>query len=198
MGRVISNLSMSLDGFIEDANGSVELLFEWYNAGSVESETPNDDISFRQSADDAEFTREMIGSIGAIVAGRKLFDVAGGWNGTHPAGVPVFVVTHRVPTAEEWPHEGSSLSFVTEGVPSAVVLAQDAAGDKDVVIASPSLVQQALDAGLLDVVTVDLIPVVLGSGTPYFAGLESTPVRLGNPTVRPGDRATHLSYPVLR
>lgn len=107
MGQVVSNLSMSLDGFIEDANGSVERVF-------------------------------------------------------------------------------------------AIAQAKAVAGDKDVSIASPSIAQQALNAGLLDVITVDLAPVLLGAGTPYFARLASTPVRLDDPEIRPGSRVTHLRYRVLR
>jgi dihydrofolate reductase len=198
MGQVISNLSMSLDGFIEDADGRVDQLFEWYSTGPVETKSANPDISFRQSAEDAAFFHQTIESIGALIAGRRLFDVAHGWNGVHPAGVPVFVVTHRIPTAQEWPHRDAPITFVTDGVESAIAQAKVVAGDKDVVIASPSIVQQALDAGLLDVITVDLVPCLLGAGTPYFAKLASTPVRLDNPTIRPGSRVTHLRYRVMR
>ena len=198
MGQVISNLSMSLDGFIEDANGSVESVFEWYGAGPVEMTSANPDVSFRLSAEDAAFLRETMASIGALVAGRRLFDVAGGWKGAHPAGVPVFVVTHRVPTREEFPYPDAPFTFVTDGVESAIAQAKVVAGEKDVSIASPSIAQQALNAGLLDVITVDLAPFLLGAGTPYFAKLASTPVRLDNPTIRAGSRVTHLRYRVLR
>ena len=198
MGQVISNLSMSLDGFIEDANGSVEQLFEWYEAGSVETKSANPDVSFRQSADDAAFFEQTVASIGALIAGRKLFDVAHGWNGVHPAGVPVFVVTHRPPTPREFPHPDAPFTFVTDGVESAIAQAKAVAGDKDVSVASPSIAQQALNAGLLDVITVDLVPVLLGSGTPYFAGLASAPLRLDDPVIRPGSRVTHLRYRVVR
>jgi dihydrofolate reductase len=198
MGQVISNLSMSLDGFIEDAQGSVDKLFEWYSTGPVQTETANPDLTFHQSAEDAEFFQETVDSIGAIIAGRRLFDVAHGWNGVHPAGVPVFVVTHRVPTPEEWPHQDAAITFVTDGVDSAIAQAMAVAGDKDVSIASPSIAQQALDAGLLDVITIDLVPCLLGSGTPYFANLASTPVRLDDPVVRHGNRVTHLRYRVTR
>lgn len=198
MGLVISNLSMSLDGFIENANGRVDRVFEWYGAGPVEMNSANPDVSFRLSAEDAEFFKQTVASIGALIAGRKLFDVAHGWNGVHPAGVPVFVVTHRVPTPQEFPHPDAPFTFVTDGVESAIAQAKAVAGDKDVSIASPSIAQQALNAGLLDVITVDLAPVLLGSGTPYFAGLASAPVRLDDPEVRRGSRVTHLRYRVLR
>lgn len=198
MGQVVSNLSMSLDGFIEDASGSVERVFEWYEAGNVEVKSANPDVSFRLSAEDAAFFKETVASLGALVAGRRLFDVAHGWKGVHPAGVPVFVVTHRVPTREEFPYPDAPFTFVTDGVESAIAQAKKVAGDKDVAIASPSIAQQALNAGLLDVITVDLAPCLLGSGTPYFASLVSTPVRLDTPTLRAGNRVTHLRYRVLR
>jgi dihydrofolate reductase len=198
MGEVVSNLSMSLDGFIEDANGSVEQVFEWYGAGPVEMKSANPDVSFRLSAEDAAFLKETLASIGALIAGRRLFDVAHGWNGVHPAGVPVFVVTHRVPTREEFPYPDAPFTFVTDGVESAIAQAKQVAAGKDVSIASPSIAQQALNAGLLDVITVDLAPFLLGAGTAYFAKLASTPVRLETPTVRAGSRVTHLRYRVLR
>lgn len=197
MGQVISNLSMSLDGFIEDAEGRVDELFEWYTAGPVETASANADIPWHQSEHDTEHFQEAINAIGALVAGRRLFDVASGWNGTHPTGVPVFVVTHHVPTPQQWPHQDAPMTFVTDGVASAIAQAKAVAGDKDVAIASPSIAQQALDLGLLDVITVDLVPYLLGSGTPYFANLVSAPVRLDNPTIRRGSRVTHLRYPVL-
>ena len=199
MSKVISNLSMSLDGFIEDATGSVELLFEWYTAGPVETATSNEHLEYRQSEDDADFTQQMAGRLGALIAGRKLFDVASGWQGSHPTGVPVVVLTHTVPTEEEWPFDRSRTTFITEGgIEAAVAKAKELAGGKDVVIASPNVAQQALDAGLLDTITVDLVPVLLGSGTPYWANLQSAPVRLENPLVRKGNRVTHLSYDVIR
>lgn len=197
MGKVISNLSMSLDGFIEDADGSVDRLFEWYTAGPVETDSANERISYRQSEEDTEFFQESIGRIGALISGRRLFDVASGWNGAHPTGVPVVVVTHRPPTADEFPYPEAPFTFVTDGVASAIDRAKELAGDKDVVIASPNIAQQALDAKLLDEITVDLVPCLLGSGTPYFANLAEKQIRLDNPVVRPGNRVTHLTYRVL-
>lgn len=199
MGKVLSNLSMALDGFVEDTTGSVDLLFEWYSVGPVESTSANANIEYKQTEDDADFTQAAIGRLGALIAGRRLFDVASGWQGTHPTGVPVVVLTHTIPTAEEWPYDRSRTTFVTEGgVQAAVSKAKELADERDVVIASPNVAQQALDAGLLDTITVDLVPVLLGSGTAYWANLQSAPVRLENPMVRKGNRVTHLSYDVIR
>ena len=199
MTRVVSNLSMSLDGFIEDSAGNVGPLFDWYTAGPVETATANETIDHRQSEEDADFTQEMAGQLGALITGRKLFDVAGGWQGAHPTGVPVVVLTHAVPSVDEWPFDRSRTTFVTEGgIEAAVTTARELADGKDIVIASPMVAQQALDAGLLDAITVDLVPVLLGAGTPYWANLQSAPVHLENPTVRQGNRVTHLSYNVIR
>ncbi|NMN94437.1 dihydrofolate reductase family protein [Antrihabitans stalactiti] len=196
MGRVFSNMSMSLDGFIEDANGSVAELFEWYTAGPVVTETANSDLEYRQSEEDAEHMQSVVPKIGALITGRALFDLTNGWGGSHPVGAPVVVVTHNAPTAEEWPHQDAPFTFVTDGIEAAIKQAKEIAGDKDVVIASTTIAQQALDAGLLDVITVDLVPYLLGAGKPYFTNLANKPVRLSNPTIRRGNRATHLSYEV--
>ncbi|MCP9619203.1 deaminase [Nocardia otitidiscaviarum] len=198
MGQVIANMSMSLDGFIEDADGRVDELFEWYTAGPVESESANTDLTWRQSEEDTEHVQAAIPELGGLITGRRLFDTMDGWNGMHPTGLPVFVVTHRVPAPQEWDHPGAPFTFVTDGVASAIEQAKKSAGNKDVVIASPNIAQQALDAGLLDVITVDLVPYLLGSGKPYFEKLSSAPVRLDDPVIRPGRRVTHLRYRVLR
>ncbi|HMG31906.1 MAG TPA: dihydrofolate reductase family protein [Jiangellaceae bacterium] len=82
----------------------------------------------------------------------------------HPLGVPVFVVTHEPPT--DWPHT-DTFTFV-DSIESAVELAQQAAGEKNVVVASSKTAQQCLDAGLLDAIHVDLVPTLLGDGVRWF------------------------------
>jgi len=107
-------------------------------------------------------------------------------------GAHVFVVTHRVP--DGWPREDAPFTFVTDGVASAVRQAKDLAGARDVAIAT--ITQQCLDLGLVDMIAVDLVPVVLGDGIPFFAGLEKAPVELDTPTVIEAKAVTHLRYPV--
>jgi dihydrofolate reductase len=143
-----------------------------------------------------EHLRHAFAGIGALVAGRRLFDVAQGWGGYHPMGVPVFVVTHEAPG--DWRHPAAPLTFVTDGVESAVAQARATAGDKFVAVASASVAQQCLDAGLLDAIQVNLVPVLLGAGIPFFAHLARHPVRLEGPTVREGEGVTHLTYRVPR
>src|SRR5256885_16883574 len=97
MGKVLSHMTMSLDGFIADPNDQVGELFEWYEAGEVTIPTPNKDVTFKVDESSAKMLRGLTGSSGAIVAGRRLFDIAKGWGDHHPAGAPVVVVTHRPP-----------------------------------------------------------------------------------------------------
>jgi dihydrofolate reductase len=111
-------------------------------------------------------------------------------------GVPMVVVTHTVP--EEWAgREGSPFTFVTGGVPKAIDVAREIAGDKDVVVGAPSVTQQCLQLGLLDAIHIGLVPVVMGRGIRLFDHL-TTPIELlvteasGNPHV------THLTYRVIK
>ncbi len=136
----------------------------------------------------------MGGSVGALVSGRRLFDITDGWGDQHPVGAPVVVVTHQPPDdADKWPRT----TFVGD-VSTAVERAKEIAGDKNVTIASANIAAQALDLGLVDEVHVSLAPVLLGKGIPYFANLGAAPHRLDDPEVTIGKRATHLRYKVRR
>ncbi|MBO0812414.1 MAG: hypothetical protein J2P23_10265, partial [Microlunatus sp.] len=94
MGKVLSHMTMSLDGFIADPDNQVGELFDWYSAGEVTVDSSNPDISVNLDEADALPWDEGVQSTGALVAGRRLFDIAGGWNDQHPVGAPVVVVTH--------------------------------------------------------------------------------------------------------
>lgn len=192
MSKVIANMSMSLDGFIADPADGIEELFGWMGAGDVEVTTAVDWATFRLSQASADYMRTSMASVGALIAGRHLFDITQGWGGTHPLGVPVVVVTHEPPA--DWPHT-DTFTFV-DGIEKAVRVAKEAAGEKDVVVASAKIAQQCLNAGLLDAVHVDLVPVLLGSGVRWFDNLTGT-AKLGNPTVIEGNGVTHLAYPVV-
>jgi dihydrofolate reductase len=195
MATVIANMSMSLDGFIAYPDDNVGELFEWYSAGPVTVDTANADVSVHTDEASAEVFSEAVQSVGALVTGRRLFDLTDGWGGTHPVGSPVFVVTHAAPT--DWPHPDAPFTFVTDGVASAIEQAKAVAGDAIVALASANITQQALDLGLVDKISVDLVPVLLGDGIPFFANLAKKPIRLGDPTVVQGKRVTHLHYDVL-
>lgn len=198
MTKVIANMSMSLDGFVAEPSDGVGPLFDWYNTGPVDVTMPGDHEArhVRMSQASADHLTETLESLGALVSGRRLFDYTKGWDGEHPAGVPVVVVTHEAPT--DWPHPDAPFTFVTDGVPSAIARAKEIAGDKVVVIASPTIAQQALDAGLLDELSIDLVPVLFGEGIRFFGELADGHVMLENPDVVVGDRVTHLTFKVRR
>jgi dihydrofolate reductase len=112
--------------------------------------------------------------------------------------VPVFVVTHDVP--QGWPREDAPLpiTFVTDGVEHAVAQAKATAGEGWVGVAGPNIAQQCLDAGLLDEVRINLVPVLLGKGIRYFDKLSNAPFALEDPRVIQGTGVTHLIYRVAR
>ena len=204
MGKVAMGLSMSLDGFIAGPNDGPERplgeegerLFEWYSSGDTEYKLPGTEMVFNVSPQSAELLRQAHGKMGAFVTGRRTFDITNGWGGNPPLGVPAFVVTHTVP--QEWVYEGSPFTFVTDGVESAVEQARAVAGEKDVAVGAASIVQQCIRAGLIDVIHVDLVPVLLGGGVRLFEHLGSTPIELESTEVIEGSGVTHLTFNVVR
>jgi dihydrofolate reductase len=195
MTKVVAIMSMSLDGFVADPDDGVAEVFEWYfGSGDVEVRTGGSDpMTFAMSPPSAEHFRGLTSRLGAVLTGRRTFDVAGGWGGNHAWG-PAFVLTHHVP--EGWPRPDSTVHFVTEGVETAVDRARAAAGGKDVGVHGADVIRQLLDAGLLDELHVDVAAVLLGSGVRLFDHLAHTPAVLGDPTVVTGVGVTHLRYPV--
>lgn len=140
------------------------------------------ELSSRLTEVSAAHLREIGSMSGAIVCGRKLWDLTNAWGGRHPMGVPVVVLTHGVP--DGWERVGEWFTFVTEGgIGAAVAAATEIAGEKGVALNGGEIASQALDVGLVDEVWVDLVPVILGAGTPFFRNLANRPV-------------THLRYRV--
>jgi dihydrofolate reductase len=196
MGTVVMQATMSLDGYIADPSDGVGPLFDWYGNGEVEVTGADPDRVFRVSEASAGYLREAWANVRAGVIGRRLFDLTNGWNGRPPVGEAVFVVTHRPPT--DWPFPDAPFSFVTDGVASAVAQAKAFAGDEDVSVSPGNVGGQAVAAGLVDEVRVDLAPVVLGAGVRYFGDYAGSPLLLENPQVVQGDRVTHLHYRLRR
>jgi len=196
MGKVIASATMSLDGFIAFDDNTIGDLFEWYDNGDVPIENAGELPDFHVTPESAEYWNSWVGSLGVLVVGRELFDVTDGWHGKHPIGVPVVVLTHEPPS--DWSYPGSEdFHFVTDGIEAAIEKAKEIAGDDDISIAAGTIAGQALEAGLLDEVAVDLAPVVMGSGKRYFGDV--SPARLGDPTaIVQGRRVLHLRYPVER
>jgi dihydrofolate reductase len=197
MSKLIAIMSMSLDGYVADDTDAVGDVFDWYfNSGNVEVPTGGaDDPTFTMSAASAQHFRDLTSEFGAVLTGRRTFDKAQGWGGNHSWG-PAFVLTHRVP--EGWPRVDSSVSFVTEGLESAVAQAKAAAAGKSVGVHGPDTIRQLLDADLLDELSVDVTALLLGSGVRLFPRRSAAPKFLADPTVVVGHGVTHLRYGVRK
>lgn len=204
MGKVVFDISVSLDGFVAGPDDGPELglgvggerLHEWvvelkswrephgYEGGEVNAS--------------AEVIEEALGSAGAVVVGKRMYDNAHGWGDIPPFHKPVFVLTHTAqePLAKEG---GTTFTFVTEGIESAIDQAKAAAGDGNVSIGGgASTAQQALKAGLVDEVQLTFAPILLGGGVRLFEGLGPDDVELEVTRVVEGPKATHVRYRVVK
>jgi dihydrofolate reductase len=197
MSSVYAGASMSLDGYIAGPGESgFEHLFQWYSNGDVEMPTTKPEMTFRMTPQSVEHLRTVMDMTGVLVVGRHLFDITDGWQGNHPMGKPVVVLTHKVP--DGWPRADAPFTFVTDGIESAIETARGIAGDKVVGVNGGTIARQCLDARLLDEIWVDLVPVLLGGGTRFLDQLETVPVTLDGPvSVVEGKAVTHLRYRVV-
>src|SRR5574342_620603 len=173
MGKIAAGFSMSLDGFIAGPGDDTSRVFAWMFSGDMDYKVSigDQDVDLKLSAQSAEDYQERSQETGAIVSGRRMFDVAGAWGGKHPMNVPVVVVTHRIP--QEWVKEGSPFTFVTDGVESAIEKAKEIAGDKNIGVGGADIMRQCLKLGLLDEIGIDLVLVLLGRGVRLFEYLGS-------------------------
>jgi dihydrofolate reductase len=194
MGIVTTQHSSSIDGFIADRHGRSGPLHDWLRAGGEQSQmNPN----FAMHPVNARFFDEGVGRCGAVIAGRRTYDVSNGWGGAGPMGPrPLFVVTGRAP--DEVPLASPPYTFVTDGVASAVAAAKKAAGDQDVVLMGASMVQQCLRAGLLDELIISIVPVLLGSGVRLLDDGDLGGIALEVVSVIDAPGVTHLTYRVRR
>ncbi len=200
MSIVQAQAIMSLDGYVAKPDNTIGSLFDWLQNGEVAIPTPAGDFTVHLSPASAQHWRQWTASLGALVCGRTLFDVAEGWQGRHTLDVPVVVVTHQIPADWVEQHPDAPFTFVTDGVASAIARAKELAGDRVVSVAGGTIARQCLELGLLDEVAIDLVPVVMGEGNrPFFGRLSAEEVAFGNPTsCVQGDRVTHLVFPVAR
>jgi dihydrofolate reductase len=204
-GLVMTGLSTSVDGFIagpEDRVGQPlgvggERLFEWLTDGDTQSRHYP---TFKMSAASAETFDAFADRVGAVISGRRTYEIARAWQGSGPLpGAPLFVMTHEPPQNVPAGEPGDPpYTFVRDGIEAAVAQARAAAGGKDVSLMGASVVQQALRVGLLDVLTIQLVPVLLGGGVRLLeAGLPAgTELEVIGVVDAPG--VTHLTYRVLR
>ena len=190
MSKVILDISMSLDGLIAQPDDDPGPIQEYLFSG----ETEHDGI-FRTSGATTEVFREFVDAAGALITGRRTYDLTNGWGGNHPMRVPCFVVTHDVPT--DVPDGPTHFTFVTDGIHSAVRQAKAVAGEKDVsIMGGASIARQSLGAKLLDEIQIHLAPVIMGNGIRLFDGLDPGQIRLEQLRVVDAPGVTHLTYAV--
>jgi dihydrofolate reductase len=184
MGKVTIGMTISVDGFVNNRNGSVGSLYP--------------DLA---ELGETDFLKEEIRRTGAVVMGRRSYEMAQGDLTGYEFQVPIFVVTHIAP--EKGPkgqNEKLSVTFVTDGIESAIAKARVAAGDKDVtVVGGADTTQQIIKAGLFDEIQLGIMPVMLGQGLPLFAQLAISEIKLEKVgIVESGAGRTDLKYRVLR
>jgi dihydrofolate reductase len=199
MAKVVVNASMSLDGYVAKRDNTIGRLFDWLQNGEEEI-AASESMTVRLTPQSAAYWRRWMSQVGALVCGRTLFDVTDGWGGRHnPFDIPVVVVTHEVPADWVAAHPDAPFSFVTSGVREAIEQARAIAGDRTVAVTGGTIARQCLELGLLDEVAVDLVPVVMGTGRPFFGELAREDILLGDATVCiQGKQVTHLVFPVKR
>jgi dihydrofolate reductase len=201
MGRLIYDTSMSLDGFITGPNPRSgdplgeggDQLHTWMS-GIADFRFRHDGSGGEASAN-AKVRDELHRRTGAILIGRKIFEVGEEpWGSDPPFAMPMFVVTHR-PQSTMTKEGGTTYTFVTEGIESALEQAREVAGDKDVlIVGGANIARQYLQAGLLDEIEIHLVPLLLGAGVKLFEGAEQLTLELTR-TIE-STNVTHLRYRV--
>jgi dihydrofolate reductase len=215
MGKIVAEISISLDGYVAGPNPTLEKplgdggdqLHEW--AFRLKSFREPHGLPGGETGPDDELVGESVRATGAVVMGRRMFSggrgpwqddaKANGWWGDEPPfHKPVFVLTHhtREPLVMEG---GTTFTFATEGLESAVEDARAAAAEKDVLIAGgANTIDQSIDAGLVDELLLHVAPVLLGAGARLFDGVGPELPRFEVAQVLASPLVTHLRYRVVR
>ncbi len=204
MTKVVIDMTMSLDGYVAGPGDGKAFplgrhggpaIFDWFTSGREEVGTP----LFKPAAGaNREQVDRMFAESGAFIFGRRTYDITSGWGGRHPVdGRPVFVLTHRPPPPETVPKGPSNLTFVTDGIESAIRRAEAVADGRDVKLGGASPGKAALAAGLVDEILVHLAPYLLGGGVRLFDELPYG-IRLEKLSVADGPFATHIRYRVVK
>lgn len=203
LGIVVADITMSLDGFVtgpDDAPGrglgeGGECLHNWVMGGPWRYDDEN--RRFAPLDVDREVLMAAMGSTGAGIIGRRMFDVTGGWGGNPPGGKDAryFVLTHAAPP--EWTGPDSPFTFVTGGIEDALAQARAVAGSKNVGIGGgANVIQQYLATGLVDELRLHVAPVLLGGGKRLFENLGDRTIELERTSVIESPYATHLKFAV--
>jgi dihydrofolate reductase len=202
MSRVFVTMAMSLDGFItgphDDAQNPAGIdgmrLMDWLSPG--DSATGDDGggggEKWRPGDPSSQIVFDEMLATGAVITGKRTGDFAGYWDGDHHDGVPIFVPTHEAPA--ENPFE--RVHYVTDGIAECVRRAKEAAGDRDVMLHGAYTAQEALRAGVLDAIEIQLRPVLLGQGRRLFDHLSPAHIELDLVRTLEAPGTLHLRYDV--
>lgn len=193
MGKVTSEISMSLDGFITDPNASVGTPLEGNDPGRLH------DWRFDAKTEtDIAIVDELYASTGAILIGKRMFDAGfEPWGDSPPFGMPVFVLTHEA--REPLPMQGGTTYTFVDGIEAALEQARAATGDKNVSIwGGATIIREYLKAGLLDEMQIHLIPVLLGGGIRLFEDFDPEGIELRRASSIETPGATHLRFDVVK
>jgi dihydrofolate reductase len=199
MCATVLDMSMSLDGFIAGPNERLDnglgdgghRLHEWALTGA---DADHNEVARPEGVNGEVFDELM--STGAVVAGRGTFEPAGGWDGDHHDGVPIFILYRQEPgiDIEQWP-----LVTRVNDVTRAMTVAKQAAGEKNVLVHGAGVAQLALGAGVLDELEFHVIPVFFGQGRRLFEDLAPEHIELERTRILEGESGvTHMHYRVRR
>jgi dihydrofolate reductase len=205
MSRVIVDMGMSLDGFIAGPNAGPQnnlgdggtRIHRWVY--DLEAWRESQGLRGGKTNKDDEIVKETFARVGAYVMGRRMFDEGEvGWPDPPPFGAPVFVLTHH--PREPWVRQGgTTFTFVTDGIESALDQARAVAGGRDVRVAGGAdTVGQFIEAGLVDDLQIHLAPVLLGAGVRLFDHIDPKHVELESTRVIDSPKVTHLAYRIVK
>jgi dihydrofolate reductase len=183
MGKVIGGMTFSLDGFVSDPSGDVSRLYP--DLGELAQ---------------TEMLQEEMEMTGAVVMGRNSYNMGDpdSFADSYEYQVPIFVLTHRIPEKKPKESKTLSISFVTDGIESAITKAKAAAGDKNVMLIGASTNQQCINAGLCDELHIGIMPVLLGSGLRFFEHMDVAKVTLEKIRIFESGERTDIWFRIVK
>lgn len=204
MGKVFSDITLSLDGFIAGPDDGLEYplgkggerIHQWVYDLAAWREPQG--LSGGKTNRDSEIIDESDKNTGATIVGKRMYFTVQGWGDEPPFRRPVFVITHE-PQEKVVKPNGTTFTFVTDGIESALKQAKAAAGDQDVAVGGgANIVQQFIKAGLLDEIQVHILHFLMGDGTRLFDHLGTQKFELESTRVVEGEGVTHLKFRIVK
>ena len=183
MGKVIIGATLSLDGFMNDRHGDISRLYPDFEA-----------------LHDTEMLQEEIRATGAVVMGRRSYNMADGNLTGYEYQVPIFVLTHTIPDGKIiGENDKLTVTFITDGIESAIEKAKAAARNKQVtVVGGANTAQQCLYAGLVDEIHIGIVPILFGEGLRFFEPIDNEQLKLERTRVFESSTRTDIWFRVIK